>query len=168
MQNAKDTFFRMLAGRLAALNPARTIVVRGLTRSGVLVEENELPSNAIATDCFRLSWTGLHQDTAQALPMESLECSIRYATDGSAGAAGMDRGRALAAMDAELSAALLASTFNTPKLNFTAASGGAGPVTMVTDITWSDPVFGPAEAVGERLARTVTVQVIAWQEAGEL
>jgi hypothetical protein len=168
MQNAKDTFFRMLAARLAALNPARTLVVRGLTRPGVLVEENELPSNAVTTDAFCLSWTSLRQDTAQALPMLAIDCSIRYATDGSAGAAGTDRGRALAAMDAELSAALLASPSNSPKLNFATASAGTGPITMATDIAWSDPVFGPAEAAGERLARTVTVQVLAWQEAGEL
>ena len=44
MQNAKDTFYVTLQGRLAALNPARTIVVRGVVRPGTLVDENELPS----------------------------------------------------------------------------------------------------------------------------
>ena len=43
MQNAKDTFYVTLQSRLAALNPARTIVVRGVVRPGTLVEENELP-----------------------------------------------------------------------------------------------------------------------------
>ena len=42
MQSAKDTFYVTLRDRLAALNPARTVVVRGMVRPGVLVEENEL------------------------------------------------------------------------------------------------------------------------------
>ena len=44
MQNAKDTFYVTLRDRLAAVNPARTMVLRGVTRPGVLVEENELAS----------------------------------------------------------------------------------------------------------------------------
>jgi len=47
MQNAKDTFYVMLQSRLAALNPARTIVVRSQVRPGILVDENELPTAAI-------------------------------------------------------------------------------------------------------------------------
>ena len=34
MQNAKDTFYVTLRDRLAAVNPARTMVVRGVTRPG--------------------------------------------------------------------------------------------------------------------------------------
>ena len=44
MQNAKDTFYLMLQSRLTALNPSRTIVVRGVLRPGILVDENELPT----------------------------------------------------------------------------------------------------------------------------
>jgi hypothetical protein len=44
MQNARDTFYVRLRDRLAAVNPARTMVLRGVTRPGVLVEENELAS----------------------------------------------------------------------------------------------------------------------------
>ena len=36
MQNAKDTFYEVLRKRLAALNPERTMVVRGVVRPGVL------------------------------------------------------------------------------------------------------------------------------------
>ena len=57
MQNAKDTFYEMLRGRLAALNPGRTIVLRGVVRPGVLVEENELVSTVVLPDCFRVNWT---------------------------------------------------------------------------------------------------------------
>ena len=58
MQNAKDTFYVTLRDRLAALNPARTMVVRGVTRPGVLVEENELVSAYEPVDVFCLRWTG--------------------------------------------------------------------------------------------------------------
>ena len=39
---------------------------------------------------------------------------------------------------------------------------------LATNITWANPLFGPCEVSGERLARTATVQVLAYQEAGEL
>ena len=98
MQNAKDTFYVMLQSRLAALNPARTIVVRDVVRPGTLVDENELPTAWIPVDAFRLQWTGLQVNRAGPLPLVAMECSIQYATDGSSGNGGMDRGRLLAAM----------------------------------------------------------------------
>ena len=57
MQNAKDTFYEVLRSRLVALNPERTIVLRGVVRPGVLVEENELLSAVALPDCFRLRWS---------------------------------------------------------------------------------------------------------------
>ena len=54
MQNAKDTFYLTLQGRLAVLNPARTMVVRGVLRPGTLVDENELPTAFVPLDAFRL------------------------------------------------------------------------------------------------------------------
>ena len=124
MQNAKDTFYTTLQGRLAALNPARTIVLRGLERPGTLVEENELPTAAAAVDAFRLQWTGLQVTSASPLPWVAMECSIEYATDGSPNKAGMDRGRLLAAMDAELAAALGAEPHAVAKMNYAAAGVG--------------------------------------------
>ena len=59
MQNAKDTFYEVLRSRLAALNASRTVVVRNITRPGVMVEENELSSEQVRGDCFRLRWTGM-------------------------------------------------------------------------------------------------------------
>ncbi len=55
MQNAKDTFYEMLRSRLVALNPERTIVLRGVVRPGVLVEENELLSSTMLPDCFSVA-----------------------------------------------------------------------------------------------------------------
>jgi len=168
MQNAKDTFYTTLQARLAAINPARTIVLRGITRPGTLVDENELPTASIPTDVFRLAWTRLSVASAEPMPWVAMECSIRYATDGSAGNAGMDRGRMLAAMDAELAAALTRPPHAVPKLNYSAAGAGVAPVEMATNIFWADPVFAEVITTEERLARTATVQVFSYQEAGEL
>jgi hypothetical protein len=168
MQNAKDTFYTMLQGRLAALNPSRTIVVRGAVRPGTLVEENELPTAWVPVDAFRLQWTKLQVNSASPLSLVAMECSIAYATDGSSGQGSMDRGRLLAAMDAELASALGAEPRSTQKLNYSAAGVGVAPVAMGTSVYWSDPVFGAATALDERLERTATVQVYSGQEVGEL
>ncbi len=147
MQNARDTFYVTLRDRLAAVNPARTMVLRGVTRPGVLVEENELASAYQPVNAF---------------------CEIRYATDGDSGNGGMDRGRLLSGMDGELVAAVSAAPPNVPKMNYVAAAGGSGPVTMATNVFWSDAVFGAATVNGERLERVATVEVFSYQEAGEL
>jgi hypothetical protein len=168
MQNAKDTFYMTLQSRLATLNPARTMVVRGVLRPGTLVEENELPAALIPVDVFRLEWTGLAMNSEGPMPLITMQCSIRYATDGSSGNGGMDRGRLLAGMDAELAAALILVPHSVTKMNYSAATNGLVPTSMRTKVFWADPVFAAATVVGGRLERTVTVQVLAYQEAGEL
>jgi hypothetical protein len=168
VQNAKDTFYVMLQSRLAALNPSRTIVVRGVVRPGTLVVENELPTGSIPVDVFRMEWTGLRVDSAASLPLVAMECSIGYCTDGTSGDGGMDRGRLLAGMDAELASALGAEPHTAQKMNYSAAGAGVAPIAMGTDVFWADPVFGAVTSVDGRLARTSTVQVFAYQEVGEL
>ncbi|HEY4381212.1 MAG TPA: hypothetical protein VGN01_12755 [Acidobacteriaceae bacterium] len=163
MQNAKDTFYTTLQQRLAALNPSRTLVLRGAVRPGTLVDENELPTAFLPMDAFRLQWTKLAISNGSPLPRIEMECEIHYATDGSQGKGGMDRGRALAAMDAELAAALAAEPHAVPRMNYATAP----PTAMATNITWSDPAFAPTTALNERLARVATVTVFAYQEAGE-
>jgi hypothetical protein len=164
MQNAKDTFYTTLQHRLAPLNPARTMVLRGIVRPATLVDENELPTAALPTDAFRLQWTRLQVTSASPLPWIALECTIHYATGGTNTNAGMDRGRALAAMDAELAAALAQEPHTVPKMNYATTP----PAAMQTNVFWADPIFGPIVTTGERLARTATVQVFSYQEAGEL
>jgi hypothetical protein len=170
MQNARDTFYVTLRDRLAAVNPSRTMVLRGVTRPGVLVEENELASAYQPVDVFSLRWTGLSVDVLGALPLVTMVCEIHYATDGDSGNGAMDRGRLLSAMDGELVAAISAAPQNVPKMNFVAAAGGSGlaPVAMATNVFWSDAAFGAALADGERLERVATVEVFSYQEAGEL
>jgi hypothetical protein len=164
MQNARDTFYVTLRDRLAAVNPARTMVVRGVTRPGLVVEENELASAYEPANVFRLQWTGLKVDTAGALPLAAMGCEIRYATDGNAGNGGMDRGRLLATMDRELAATISASPQSVGKMDYSAAP----PVALGTNVFWGDVVFGAVVVNGERLERVATVEVFCYQEAGEL
>ena len=166
MQNAKDTFYLTLRDRLAAVNPARTIVLRGVSRPGVLVEENELPAAFQPTNAFCLRWAGLKVESQAALPLVRMECEIRYATDGNAGNGGMDRGRLLAGMDAELVAAVNAAPQHVAKSSYVV--GSTSGVAMGTNVFWGDVVFGAAVMQGERLERVATVEVFAYQEAGEL
>src|SRR5271156_4782212 len=145
MQNARDTFYVTLRDRLAAVNPARTMVLRGVTRPGVLVEENELVSAAVPVNAFCLQWTGLSVDAQAAWPLVTMVCEIRYATDGSSGNGGMDRGRLLSAMDGELTGAVSEAPQNTAKMNYSGAAGaGAAPAAMATNVFWGDAVFGAA------------------------
>lgn len=168
MQNAKDSFYEELRERLAALNPERTVSVRGVSRPGLLVDENETQSIAGLPDCFHLMWTDAKVAQEGALPLLALTCEVRYATAGSAMNGGLDRGRCLAAMDAELMSSLQQLPMSAPKTNYSALAHGGQAVTMATRIWWSDVNFGPQEAKGDRLMRVATVQIMSLQERGEL
>ena len=166
MQNAKDSFYMTLRDRLAAVNPARTMVVRGVTRPGSLVGENELASAVQPVDAFCLRWTGLRVDSRASLTLVSMQCEIRYCTDGTAGNGGMDRGRLLAGMDAELVAAVNAAPQNVVKSAF--VTGEPSGTAMGTNVFWGDVSFRPVVVNGERLERVATIEVFSYQEAGEL
>jgi hypothetical protein len=168
VQNAKDTFYEVLRGRLAGVNPDRTVVLRGVVRPGVLVEENELVSSVNLPDCFRLSWTTVKTDMQGALPAAAMQCEIAYETAGTAVNAGMDRGRVLGAMDGELLAVVSASPQSAPKMNYAGLQFGAAVVAMSTSVWWGDVVFEEAKVEDDRVSRTATVDVMSYQEAGEL
>ena len=166
VQGVKDTFYTTLCNRVAANNAARTIVVRGVLRPSVLVVENELPGTSIdgipQADAFCMRWTSLRLD---ALGLISIGCEIRYATDGTADMAGMDRGRALAAMDGELGAALGAAPQAAQQLQFVEATGGGASngADSGTHIFWSEVSFGPAVMRSERIERTATLEVFGYE-----
>jgi hypothetical protein len=168
LQNAKDTFYELLQSRIAAANPERTIVLRGVTRPGILVEENELVSAVTMPDCFRLRWFDAIVDPANAMPVATLTCEVLYETAGTAGNAGMDRGRLLTEMDAELAAAVNACPQKTLKQNYAGLAAGGNMVAMNTNIWWSNVVLDPLVVKADRIARTAKVTVICCEEAGEL
>ena len=102
MQAAKDSFYMALRNRLAALNPARTVVIDGVAIPGILVRENMEPRFAEAQPgVFYLDFGDILV-AESTRPMLGLDCHIWYASEGSSGGSGVDRGRMLAEMDLEL------------------------------------------------------------------
>ncbi len=161
MQNAKDSFYMTLRARLTVINPERTILLRGAMRPGILVEEAEAPFGQLPNDVFVLRWSGLAADLNLASTMAAEQCEIVYQTCGTQSFGGLDRGRALSAMDEELMAML--QPFSTPKLDYTAMP----PAAMLTQVFWDEPVFGPATANRDRLSRGASLMVYSYQEPGE-
>ena len=76
MQNAKDSFYMALRTRLIAINPSRTILLRGAVRPGILVEEAEAPFSQLPGDVFVLRWQGLSSDMNLSCTMAAEECEI--------------------------------------------------------------------------------------------
>jgi hypothetical protein len=161
MQNAKDSFYVALRTRLVAINPERTILLRGAVRPGIVVEAAEAPFSQLPADVFVMRWLGLGVDEDLASTMVAEECEVLYSTLGTQSFGGLDRGRALSEMDEELVGML--APFWTPKLNYTATPAEA----MLTNVFWDEPVFGPVTVTRDRLSRTARVVVYSYQEAGE-
>jgi hypothetical protein len=161
MQNAKDSFYMALRSRLSALNPERTVVLRGAVRPGILVEEAEAPFSQPPADVFVMRWLGIGTDVNLDAALVAAECEIVYQTCGCQSFGGLDRGRALSAMDEEILSIL--QPFSTPKLSFIATP----PAPMLTQVFWDEPAFGPAVALRDRLSRSVKVMVYSYQEQGE-
>jgi hypothetical protein len=161
MQNAKDTFYITLRDRLATVNPARTMSLRSVTRPGILVEEAESPVPLMPMDVFVLRWTGVSVESQLALPLVQMTCEIQYSTVGTQAMGGLDRGRLLEAMDAELLQMLTPASAQ--KMNYTTTPATA----MQTSIFWDQPEFGPMVPLRDQVSRAATVTVWSWQEAGE-
>jgi hypothetical protein len=161
MQNAKDSFYMALRSRLTAVNPQRTIMLRGAVRPGILVEEAEAVFSQAANDVFILRWLGMGIDLDLPSAMVAAECEIGYQTCGCQSFGGLDRGRALSAMDEELIAML--QPFFTPKLSYMATP----PAAMLTNVFWDEPVLGPVITQRDRLSRSVKVMIYSYQEQGE-
>jgi hypothetical protein len=162
MQNAKDTFYVTLRNRLATLNPNRTMLLRGVQRPGILVEEAEAVAPMLPADVFVLRWTTLSTDVTLPLVLARLDCEILYTTGGTHAASGLDRGRALEEMDAEVLSLL--SPNCAPKMNYTQTP----PVQLNTPVFWTPANFTPAVTLRDRLSRSAKITVLAYQEPGEL
>ncbi len=162
MENAKDTFYVTLRNRLAALNPSRVMILRGVQRPGMLVEEAEAVVPQMPSDAFVLRWTGLNIDTQLPLHLAQMTCEIHYTTGGTQTNAGLDRGRVLEEMDAELLAILKPSCAQ--KMNFLQTPTAA----MTTQVFWGEAQLGSLTTQRERLTRVANVQVFSFQEQGEL
>ncbi len=161
MQNAKDSFYMAMRTRLAAINPERTILMRGSVRPGILVEEAEAPLSQLPSDVFILRWLGLGVDLNLGSAMVAEQCEILYQTCGTQSFGGLDRGRSLSEMDEEL--AVIVQPFWTPKLNYTTTP----PASMLTKVFWNEPGFTPVAIQRDRLGRSANITVYSYQEQGE-
>jgi hypothetical protein len=161
MQNAKDSFYLALRERLAAINPARTVVVNGATRPAVIVAENESPTAAPPQlNAFYLRWGAARvvQGAERARrPLMALECAISYAAAGASDAA-TDRGRTLAALDLEL--LQMCTPPRTQKCDYT----WSPPAMLGTMVFWGVPEFGEPEPVGELLRRAARLTIFFFPE----
>ncbi|HEX8813003.1 MAG TPA: hypothetical protein VF742_13520 [Terracidiphilus sp.] len=161
MQNAKDSFYMALRTRLVAINPNRTILLRGAVRPGILVEEAEAPQPQLPNDVYTLRWLSLGVDVDLASTLIAQECEILYSTAGTQSFGGLDRGRLISAMDEEVTAML--QPFCTQKLSYTVNP----PATMLTQVFWDEPVFSPIVTQRDLLSRSIKVLVYSYQEKGE-
>ena len=161
MQNAKDSLYMALRTRLVAINPERTILLRGATRPGILVEEAEAPFSQFPNDVFILRWLGVGTDLDLGSTMVAEQCEIVYQTCGTQSFGGLDRGRSLSVMDKELTSML--EPFYTRKLNYTTTPAAA----MLTNVFWDEPVFGPIVSQRDLLSRSANVTIYSYHEQGE-
>ena len=162
MQNAKDSFYFAVRNRLSALNPLRTLTLRAVQRPGIVVEEAEAPSPELLSDVFVLRWTGLAVTEDLPARLAGVQCEVHYATSGTLGASGLDRGRALAEMDRELLAIL--QPWCTRKMQYTATP----PAALQTQVFWTEPAFAAAEVRFNQLSRMAKLTVFAFDEPGEI
>lgn len=161
MQNAKDSFYMALRTRLAAINPNRTVLLRGALRPGILVEEAEAPYAQLPNDVFVLRWLAMGMEMKLPATMAAQECEVIYQTCGTEAFGGLDRGRLLSEMDEELVAMI--QPFQTPKMNY--ALQPAAP--MLTQLFWDEPAFTPMVVLRDRLTRTAKMVIYSYQEQGE-
>lgn len=167
VQNAKDSFYKVLRDRLAVINPDRTTVVRGVTRPAVLVLENEATNVQTKEDCFHLRWAEAETAMQGEYMLVSQRCELVYSTAGTTWNGGLDRGRVLAAMDAELMQAVQLYPQNAVKRVFRATAQDETATMMASRIWWSDVSLGSIRAEAERVSRTATVEVMSFEEGRE-
>jgi len=138
MQAAKDSFYMTLRARLAALNPARTMVIDGQTVPAIVVRENMEPRfNEAQPGAFYIDF-GEMLIAESTRPMLGMDCRIWYASEGTTGGSGVDRGRMLAEMDDEV--VRICMPPHTEMLDYTqapAADWGSG-------VFWTVPELGSA------------------------
>jgi hypothetical protein len=141
MQAAKDSFYMALRGRLAVLNPARTMVIDGITLPAIVVRENMEPRFGEAQpQAYYVDFSDI-LIAESTRPMLGLDCHIWYASEGSGGT-GVDRGRVLGEMDSELLG--ICDPPHTEMLDYSqtpAADLGSG-------IFWTVPVLATAPGDG--------------------
>lgn len=162
MQSLKDSFYIALRDRLAVRNPDRKVVIGSEERPAIVVAENELVAAASPLlEVFHLNWaTAKPVTNDEPAPLLKVTCEISYATEGTDDKNAQDRGRVLAAMDAEL--------FDICRPGRTEIEDYAEtpPFHPGATLFWSLPELGEIVKLGRRLTRTASVELFAFLERG--
>ncbi len=165
MQAAKDSFFRALQSRLAAVNPARTISLDGVVRPAVLVVENEpYPPPKLFFNTFYVHWLGapvVREFFGTLAPRYSLTAQLEYFVQGTPTLQRpfADRGRLLAQLDRELIEILFPGS--TEKMDHSIVP----PVPLGSNLMWQWTPSFQTFADGGVLRRLTTVNVSFFLEA---
>ncbi len=173
MQYTKDSFYMALLQRLESLYPQYVVTINGTTRPAIIVAENEMVIPIVPLpDAFYLEWgaTQIAKRESGDRTLMSMECVISHHTFGVT-QSGVDRGRALAALDIVLMN--ICQPLFTAKQDYTQTPS----VDLGTNIFWTFPDFGkvigsqapPNEALprgtsGVRLERTAKLNVFFFPE----
>ncbi len=177
MQFTKDSFYMTLLNRLVSLNPNQTITLNGVTRPALVVAENEMVVPVVPLpDAFYIEWGAatLVERQTGSRALLAMECIISYHTFGTV-QTGIDRGRALAALDMELLG--ICQPPWTLKRDYTQSPS----VDLGTRISWTQPEFGkvsgseaakneglPRNTEAVRLERSVSLKVCFFSEVNFL
>jgi hypothetical protein len=164
IQAAKDSFYLALRDRLALRNPDRKVTLGGEERPAIVVAENELVAAASPLlEVFHLNWSKAQVVTRdEPAPLLKARCEISYATEGSDPLNAQDRGRTLAAMDAELLD--ICRPGRAEIEDFSTLAEDPTPFAPGMTLFWSLPELGEIETDGRRVSRAATVEMFTLLE----
>ncbi|HVO71739.1 MAG TPA: hypothetical protein VMT24_16935 [Aggregatilineaceae bacterium] len=162
MQATKDTFYVTLRDRLVQRDPNLTIVIDGATRPAIVVVENEPPSSlARQNGAFYLEWGGVRSAHFPTSTLAAMDCAITYTSAGQSDSGGVDRGRSLAALDADLLA--MCCPAQAHKNDYSTGTA----IDLGSYIFWSTPEVKPAKVAGEQVGRQALVTVFFYPEVNQ-
>ncbi|MFZ0705638.1 MAG: hypothetical protein WAM71_08560 [Candidatus Korobacteraceae bacterium] len=162
MQATKDTFYIALRDRLVQVDPNLTIVIDGATRPAIVVTENEPPSAQSRQDeAFYLDWGSAHPVQPATSTLMAMDCMIGYTCSGQSDSGGVDRGRKLSALDADLLA--ICAPAQAHKNDYSSGS----PVDLASYIFWSAPKLEPLKVEAKQVGRQALVTVFFYPEVNQ-
>ena len=162
MQATKDTFYIALRDRLVQVDPNLTILIDGVTRPAIVVTENEPPSAQPRQDeAFYLDWGGARTVQPATSTLMAMDCTISYTCSGQSDSGGVDRGRKLGALDADLLA--ICAPQQAHKNDYSSGS----PVDFGSNIFWSVPRLDPLKVEAKQVGRQVPMTVFFYPEVNQ-
>lgn len=162
MQATKDTFYLTLRDRLVLFDPKLTIVIDGATRPAIVITENQPPSSSPRQDeAFYLDWGGARPVQPATSTLMAMDCAITYTCSGQSDSGGVDRGRDLGALDADLLA--ICAPAQAHKNDYSSGS----PVDLGSYIFWSVPKWELSKVAARQVGRQAQVTVFFYPEVNQ-